>query len=140
MNQLNPYLIFNGNCREAIGFYKECLAGEVLYMETYGNSPLEVSEAQQDHIMHVSLKFWGGTIMAADQMDDTAYAQTNVGSNIHLSLNFSDKELMDQTLERLQEGGKITMPVEKQFWGDHFGMLTDRFGTQWMLNYSPPHE
>ncbi len=134
MQNLTPYLMFNGNCEEAMNFYKECFGGELGYMGRYGDSPMEVPPEQRDKIMHVELKFWGGSIIASDHMDCTGYTINTDGANIHLSLGFDSDRKMARTFKRLKRGGSVTMELREQFWGDKFGMLTDRFGIKWMFS------
>ncbi|KAA3609240.1 MAG: VOC family protein [Calditrichaeota bacterium] len=134
MKHLTPYLMFNGDCEEAVNFYKECFDGELGYMGRYGDSPMEVPQAQQAKIMHVEFKFWGGSIMASDHMDCAGYTTKSGDSNIHLSLGFDSIEKMHKTFDLLKRDGTVTMKLQEQFWGDTFGMLTDKFGIKWMFS------
>jgi len=129
---LNPYLNFNGNTREAMEFYKSILGGE-LDMQTFGESDMPIDDQYKDQVIHAQLIGDMVTIMASDtgQMGDVTF-----GNNVHLSLNGSDDGQLRSWFEKLSEGGNIDMPLEKQFWGDTFGMLTDKFGIHWMVNIS----
>ncbi len=131
MVQLNPYLTFDGNCEEAINFYKGCLDGEILSMNYFGDSPMDVPEESKKKVMHVSLKFDGGVIMASDTPTNQA---VNTGNNISLSIGLDDLKKTDEYFNRLSEGGKITMPLDDTFWGARFGMLLDKYGIHWMIN------
>lgn len=133
MEKFAPYLMFNGNCEEAVNFYKECFNGEIGLMGRYGDSPMEVPESRKDKIVHVELKFWGVSILASDNMDSTESSKTD-SSCVHLSLGFEDPLKMELTYEKLKQDGQATMPLKEQFWGDKFGMLTDKFGIKWMFN------
>lgn len=134
MQNLTPYLMFNGNCEEAMNFYKEALNGEIGYMGRFGDSPMEVPEAQKNRIMHVEFSFWGGKIMASDHADEAGFTTPANGANIHLSLGFDDTSKMEETFNKMAEGGKVTMPLQDTFWGDRFGMLQDKFGINWMFS------
>ena len=131
---LSPYVMFDGQCEEALNFYASCLNGEITYLGRYGESPMDVPEDQKNKIMHATVTFEGGSIMGSDRSDHANYTpEGKMASNIHLSLTVSTDKIQT-VFEALADGGKITLPLEKQFWGDTFGMLTDKFGTNWMLS------
>ena len=134
MQDLMPYLMFNGDCAAAFDHYKECFGGEIEFMGKYGDSPMEVPDDQKDKVMHTTIRFWGGAIMGSDYVKEADYTTEGSSANVHLSLSFKDAETMDATFEKLGAGGTVTMPLGDQFWGDRFGMLTDRFGIQWMFS------
>jgi PhnB protein len=133
--QLNPYLKFNDDkCREAMAFYKESLGGGgELTFQTVGESPMakEMPEENGDKIMHAVLKVNGVEIYGSDMMRDKAI----VGDSVGLSLNFENEEEIRSVFSKLSEGGEVFMPLEKQFWGALFGVVTDKYGVEWMLNY-----
>lgn len=132
MIQLNPYLRFNDRkCREAMTFYKECLGGELTF-QTIGESPMakEMPPEGQENIMHASLKTKDFEIFASDMMRDKAV----VGDNIALSLNLTDEKRTRELFEKIGKGGEVFMPLEKQFWGAIFGVVTDKYGIEWMFN------
>ena|SRR2546428_10279043 len=131
MKNLNVYLFFPGNCQEAINFYKQSLGGEIAFMGTYGESPEPCADADKNKIMHTSLKADGITIMASDCPTDQPVVN---GNNISLSLNFSDEKEQETIFTNLSSGGNVTMPLQDTFWGAKFGMLTDKFGINWMVN------
>ncbi len=133
MAQLNPYLRFNDSkCREAMSFYKECIGGELTF-QTVGESPMakDMPSEDQNRIMHASLKKGGVEIFASDMMRDRAV----VGDNVALSLNCESEMEIKTLFAKLSAGGEVFMPLEKQFWGALFGVITDKFGFEWMLNY-----
>ena len=139
MIQINPHLHLNGTTREAMAFYKDCLGGE-LTMQTVGDSPMKDKmpggAADNNKIMHADLSKNGATlIMAADMMDPKTFTQ---GDTITLSINCSSEDEINTIFSKLSAGGKVTMPLSDQFWGATFGMLTDKFGIDWMLNYQKP--
>lgn len=129
-----PYITFQGNCEEALKFYKECLGGEILYMGRYGGSPM-AGQAPDDKIMHATLKVGDTHIMAADNMAPDPFA---VGGNIALSVGTDDAGDAERMFNALAEGGRVTMPIAETFWAERFGMLTDKFGIDWMVNYEKP--
>ena len=94
---------------------------------------MEVPESRKDKIVPVELKFWGGSILASDNMESKESSKTD-RSCVHLSLDFEDPLKMELTYEKLKQDGQATMPLKEQFWGDKFGMLTDKFGIKWMFN------
>ena len=133
MAQLNPYLRFNNEkCREAMTFYKECIGGELTF-QTVGESPMakEMPKETHNRIMHAELKKGEVQFSASDMMRDKAV----VGDNIALSLNCESEQETKKLFEALSSGGEVFMPLEKQFWGALFGVVTDKFGIEWMLNY-----
>lgn len=133
MSHLNPYLRFNDSkCREAMEFYKKCLGGELTF-QTIGESPMakEMPSEDQGRIMHAGLKSGGIEFFASDMMRDKAV----VGDNVALALSCDSQEEIDRHFKALSEGGEVFMPLEKQFWGAIFGVLTDKYGVEWMLNY-----
>jgi PhnB protein len=121
------------SAKEAMNFYKECFNGEIVNMGRYGDSPMEVAESHKNKILHIELKFWGGSILASDNIDSAESSKTN-SSSIQLSLGFKDPLKMENTFNCLKQDGQVTMELKEQFWGDKFGMLTDKFGIKWMFN------
>jgi len=133
MSTINSYLRFNGNCKEAMSFYKDCLGGE-LAMQKVGESPManNMPQQMQDKIMHASLKNEGFTIMGSDLCDESGVIK---GNNISLLLDCDSEQQVRSFYELLSKGGKKTHPLEKTFWNALFGDLTDKFGINWMFNY-----
>lgn len=133
MSTINSYLRFNGNCKEAMHFYQDCLGGE-LTMQKVGESPMADSMPQQmqDKIMHASLKNEMFVIMGSDLCDESGVIK---GNNISLLLDCDSEQQVRSFYKRLCEGGKPTHPLEKTFWNALFGDLTDKFGINWMFNY-----
>ena len=127
-SRLNPYITFAGNARQAMEFYKSALGGE-LAMNTFAEFGNDGPDG--DKIMHANLETADGfTLMASDTppgMEETS------GNNIAVSLS-GDDETLRGYWDRLTDGAEVTMPLEKQVWGDEFGQLTDRFGISWMVN------
>ena len=135
MIRLNPYLSFNGSCREAMTFYKECFGGELTFM-TLGESPVadKFPDDMQDRILHSMLANDGIVLMATDcARSDEKF---NPGNDMSLTLNFDNEEELNKIFSKLSEGGDVIDPVKKQFWGGTFGVARDKFGKTWMLEYS----
>jgi PhnB protein len=127
---LNPYISFVDNARQAMEFYKQVFGG-TLTLNTFGEFG---AEEQQDGIMHAQLETPSGyTIMASDTPPGM---QHQSGTNITISLSGDDGKELRGYWEKLSDGGTVTMPLEKQMWGDEFGQLTDRFGIGWLVNIS----
>lgn len=131
---LTPYLNFMGQTAEAMKFYQSILGGE-LNMQTYAQSGQSDKPEEKDLIMHAELKNGALTFMASDGNSEH---QIHVGDNIHMSIVGTDEAMLTKYFNGLAEGGKVDMPLVKQFWGDTFGMLTDKFGVHWMINISAP--
>jgi PhnB protein len=132
---VKPYLAFNGNCEEAINFYKECMDGEVLYIGRYGDSPMK-GKGPDNAVMHCTLKIGDTYIMACDNMSDEY--KIIVGNNISLALGTSDVAAAESVFEKMAAGGNVTFPMQETFWAERFGMLTDKFGINWMFNVDKP--
>ncbi len=129
--KLVPYLGFSGNCEEAINFYKDVFNGEITQLGRYGESPMETPEELKEKIMHARLQFGDTLIMFSDMMGET---DADPGSMISLSIDCDSIDQLERIFPKIAEGGKITMPLQDQFWGARFGMLTDKFGIHWMFN------
>ena len=133
MTQINAYITFLGNCREAMLFYRDCLGGE-LAIQTVGGSPIEnqCPAAMKEHILHASLQKDGLLLMASEMPGPEGYVK---GNSIALSLNCSSEQEINEFFTRLSSGANIIHPLRQEFWGATFGVLTDKFGIRWMLNY-----
>jgi len=127
---LTPYLNFNGKAAEAMKFYQSILGGE-LTMQTFGEAKMAKTPQEKDLIVHALLKTDSLSLMASDTHPNQ---QAKFGDNVHISLSGQDGSRLDVIFKRLVQGGKVDMPLAKQFWGDTFGMLTDKFGVHWMVN------
>jgi PhnB protein len=133
-SRLNPYISYPGNARQAMEFYRGVFGGE-LALNTYGESGA-AEGPDGDKIMHAQLETPAGyTLMASDTPPGL---ETTVGTNISVSLSGDDADDLRGYFEKLSDGGAVTMPLEKQMWGDEFGMCIDPFGVAWMVNISQP--
>jgi PhnB protein len=127
---LEAYVFFDGNCREAMEFYKGVFGGE-LKVQTYGEAPGDSPADMKDKVMHASLE-GRVKLMASDK-----HGSEDLGTGkISLSLVGKDEAALTEMFNALAEGGKVTSPLKKEFWGDTFGMLTDKYSVDWMFNIS----
>jgi PhnB protein len=139
MKNINTYLIFGGNCRPAMEFYKKCLGG-VLYMMSYSEMPggsADVPQEAQNWIMHARLTIKDLVLMASDAQSKSSVEQ---GNNFFVSLACESIEEAENLFKALSENGEVIMPVQETFWALRFGMLTDKFGIKWMINLDKPKE
>lgn len=130
-SRLNPYLAFRNNAREAMSFYQQVFGGE-LAISTFGDFGSADEMTDPNGVMHAVLETpLGFTLMASDAPN---HMEFTVGTNITLSISGTDAAALRDYFERLMDDGAIQMPLQKQVWGDEFGMGTDRFGIAWMVN------
>jgi PhnB protein len=127
---LTPYLTFNGNAGDAMKFYHSILGGK-LTMQTFGESKMAEKPEEEKLIIHATLENEGVIFMASDAHPSR---QAKFGDNVHMSLSGSDNAKMSKIFHGLSAGGRVDMPLAKQFWGDTYGQLTDKFGVHWMIN------
>ncbi|NCA77188.1 MAG: VOC family protein [Alphaproteobacteria bacterium] len=145
MTTVNIYLTFNGNCFEAFTFYKSVLGGEFSYVGRFKEMPPEegmppLPKEMEDMIMHISLPVSKETrLMGSDTGGEWAPAYV-AGNNFSVSINTDSKEEVDRLFNGLSAGGQVTMPLNMTFWGDYFGMFTDKFGINWMISYDTKQE
>lgn len=134
MEAIVPYLNFNGNATEALAFYSKAFDGKILFQQTFGESPManETSVDFKNKIMHATFQAGALTFMVSDCMPGQPVSG---GTNMSLSLNFKSVTDIDKTFAALSEGANIIMPLQDTFWGAKFGMMTDKFGINWMFNH-----
>ncbi len=132
---VKPYISFKGDCEKAVNFYKEVLGAEVLFMGRVGDSPMK-GMAPDDAIMHCTLKIGDTHLMACDNMSPDH--PVNVGNNISLAVGTSDIASAEASFDKMATGGTVLMPMQETFWAERFGMLTDKFGINWMFNVDKP--
>ena len=138
MTHINSYLTFNGNCRDAMTFYKTCLGGELM-LQTIGESPLseQMPPQMKDCILHSTLITEGFVLMGSDMTPETGLIK---GNAVSLMLNCSNEVEINALFKALSEGGTVKHPLETTFWGALFGDLTDKFDNNWILNFDKNHE
>jgi PhnB protein len=129
---LDSYLFFDGNCAEAMRFYERVTGGKLQMMMKYGESPDpgQCPPGSDDRIMHTSLLIDGRNLMASD----TPAGQGKPMQGFSLSLYYDDPAVAKQKFDALADGGTVVMPFGPTFWAKGFGMLTDKFGTPWMVS------
>jgi len=133
-----PYLSFEGNCGEALEFYKNAFGGE-LDISLYEGSPMEaqVSEDMKKKVLHGRLTSGDILIMASDVGEEH---KPTVGNNVQLNVECESEDQQTSVFEKLSKDGNIVMPLQDQFWGARFGMVIDKFGVNWMLNLLKPEK
>jgi PhnB protein len=137
MITVNPYLNFNGNTEDAFNFYKSVFGGEFIGLQRFKETPYaeQMPEKDRNKIMHVALPLGQGNILMGTDILESMGQTLSVGNNISLTINPESEAEAEKYFNSLAAGGTINMPLEKAFWGAYFGMLTDKFGIQWMVNY-----
>lgn len=140
MTTVNVYLTFNGNCLEAFDFYKSVLGGEFSYLSRFKDIPAEVgspgSQEEGEKIMHVCLPISQETMLMGSDTGGEWASQFAQGNNFSISIMADSKEKADRLFNGLSSGGNVTMPMQKTFWGDYFGMFADKFGVNWMISFN----
>jgi PhnB protein len=141
MAQINPYLVFNGNCEAAFLLYKSVFGKDFSQISRFSDMPndanTKMSENEANKIMHVSLPISEGfNLMGSDTNSDSALVQ--FGDNVSISINAESRAEASHLFHGLSEGGVVKMDLQDTFWGAFFGMFTDRFGVHWMINFDKP--
>lgn len=137
MAAVNFYLNFPGNTEEAFNFYQSVFGGTFTVKQRFKDNPESAASAppaDQDKIMHISMPFGSNSILMGSD-GDCGGRRVFVGNNFSISLATESEAETDKLFNALSVGGQVTMPLAKTFWGAYFGMLTDKFGIQWMMNY-----
>ena len=132
--QLNPYLIYNGQCEAAFKFYEQCLGGKIVMLMTHGESPMaeKTPEEWRDKILHAQLTIGDIVLMGSDSPPE--YFEKPQGFSVNLQ--FEDVAESERVFQALAESGTVRMPIQETFWAKRFGMFVDRFGIPWMVNCS----
>jgi PhnB protein len=134
MPDLVPYLAFDGNCADAMRFYERALEGRIETMLRFADSPMAAQVPQEfwHRIMHARMALPGGAMLyAGDAMGQVPYQGMH---GVSLTLNYDTVPEANRIFERLADGGKVTMAMAPTFWAKSFGMVTDKFGTHWIVN------
>jgi len=141
MKTINTYLTFNGNCEEAFNFYKSIFGGDFGFVGRFSNMPekYKVKEEDANRIMHISLPMGDTVLMGSDSLDSTG-ADLVKGNNFSISVGADSTEEADKVFQALAEGGKVIMPMADTFWNAYYGLVVDKFGIKWMMNYDKPME
>lgn len=144
MATINPYLMFDGNCKEAFEFYKDAFGKEFAELTHFGDMPSQegsptLTEAQKKMVMHVRIPISEETVLYGSDIFPGTPGFT-VGDNFSVSISTNSREESDHLFSKLSEGGNVTMPLADTFWGAYFGMWRDKFGIDWMVNYDDPSQ
>ncbi len=135
IKSLSPYLMFDGTAAKAIALYEKALGARTERVMRFADAPpgegLAPDPEAAERVMHALLHLGGGVIMLSDSAPGMSVPRD---SNTQVCLEFSEKDEMSGRFDALAAGGQVTMPLQDTFWGDHFGMLTDAFGIQWMFS------
>lgn len=140
MATVNVYLTFNGNCLEAFNFYKSVFGGDFPYVGKFNEMPPQegmpaMSAEDGEKIMHISLPISTETMLMGSDTGGEWSSNFSIGNNFSISVNTQSTQEADQLFNGLSLDGQITMPLAKTFWGSYFGMLTDKFGINWMVSF-----
>jgi PhnB protein len=129
---LNPYLAFNGDCRDAFTFYEKCLGGKIVAMMTHADSPM-ADQTPPEHlgrIMHARMVVGDKLLMGGDAPP----GHFTPPAGFSVTIGITDPAEAERIFAALGEGGTVRMPIQETFWARRFGMLVDRFGIPWMVN------
>jgi len=134
-----PYLYFAGNAEEAFEFYRSVFGGEylgVLRYRDFADNSMNVAEEDLDRIANIALPLGEGTMLMASDAVGPDAQELVVGTNVYIMLETDSAEETEQLYTRLAEGGSIALPLQRTEWAEKYGILVDRFGVRWMLNYT----
>ncbi|KXK04187.1 MAG: glyoxalase/bleomycin resistance protein/dioxygenase [Acidobacteria bacterium OLB17] len=138
MPAMNPYLNFKDSCEEAFEFYRSVFGGEFMTLMRMGDADMgmPVPDHAKNLIMHVSLPIGNNVLMGSDAPDDFCPTPLQAGNNFSISISAESRDDADRIYNALSEGGTQVMPMQDMFWGAYWGMLTDKFGINWMVDHS----
>ncbi len=139
MKLANPYLNFKGRTREAFEFYKSVFgtefAGPALRFRDFGENVMNIPESEMDLIAHVALPIGGDNLLMGSDVP-SSQGSLNVGNNVYIMLEADSAEEADRVFSALSEGGAVEMPLSQTEWAERYGVLRDKFGIQWMMNFT----
>jgi PhnB protein len=138
MRSINPYLNFKDKTEEAFNFYKSVLGGEFTMFQRFKDMPPgsgEIAESEKELILHVSLVLENGIIIMGSDAPENRGLKVITGNNVHMMINAESEAEAEKLFKGLSKGGKVTMPLQKMFWGALYASFTDKFGVSWMINY-----
>jgi PhnB protein len=140
--KIHSYLNFENTTEKAFRFYEKVLGGKLTEVYRFGAMPseggFELTPEQKNLVMHVGLQLPDGQMIMGSDMLPGMGPKRVEGNNFSISVHPDSRQEADRIFNALADGGTITMPIADQFWGDYFGSLTDRFGVNWMVNYTDP--
>lgn len=143
MPTINPYLNFQGNTEEAFKFYQSIFGGEFIGgISRFKDTPDgdKLPEHEKNKVMHIGLPFGSTNMLMATDALESMNQKVHQGNNIYLSISADSKEQADKFFNGLSDGSEIEMEMQDMFWGDYFGMLTDKFGIKWMVSFNQNNE
>jgi PhnB protein len=142
MASLHVYLNFDGTCEDAFNFYKSVFGGEFTAFNRFSEMPPEmpVPEGDKNKVMHVSLPIGEHSILMGSDTIEGFGPLLKEGNNFSLSFDAESEAHADKMFNALSEDGNVVMPMDKSFWGSYFGMLTDKFGINWMISFSDENQ
>ncbi|MDY0342671.1 MAG: VOC family protein [Lentimicrobium sp.] len=135
MAKINPYLNFDGNTEEAFHFYKSVFGGEFIFLQRMKETPdgNKLKPEEQNLIMHIALPIGENILMGSDIVESMGH-RLRVGNNTFISVSIQTAEEAERIFNQLSADGLVHMPLQKTFWNAYFGILTDKFGIQWMVD------
>ncbi|WP_336776338.1 VOC family protein [Paenibacillus sp. MMO-58] len=128
--QLNPYIMLDGEAREAIAFYEQALEAKVVFKQTFGEAGQAESEQARDRVAHAVLKIGGAVLFVADTDPGVRFAQ---GKQVNICITIADKEQAQKYYEALKEGGQVDHPLQEIYFSPAYGMVTDKFGVTFQI-------
>lgn len=143
MTKLHSYLNFAGNAQEAFDLYKSVFGGEFSSVVRFKDFPMEgvtIPKGDEDKLMHIALPIGEDNVLMASDVVESRGQRLVQGNNVYVSVHPTSRGEADRIFNALSAGAEIEMPIADQAWGDYYGALKDKFGIQWMVNYSPPRE
>lgn len=132
--RMNPYLVMDGNAREAIAFYEKALDAKVMGVQTFGEMPADpnhpMPDGVKDRILHALLKVGETDLMFSDTFPGMPY---QTGNHVNIAIVTDAADNSRQIFDALAEGGRVTMPMQETFWSPAYGQVTDKFGVVWQI-------
>jgi PhnB protein len=140
MKSISPYLNFDGRTEEAFTFYKSVFGGEFVSLQRYKDMPgaEKFPAKEREKVMYVALPLGSGGLLLGSDVPGTMLKGFKVGTNAHIMIEAESEEEARRLFSSLSQGGKVVMPLQKEFWGALYGSFADRFGVQWMINFTYP--
>lgn len=139
MKAVNPYLNFPGNTEEAFNFYKSVFGGEFLALtrfREFGAGVMEMAEADLDKIAHIALPLGAGCILMGTDVTESSPGTLTIGNNVYITLEPDTIDEAQGLFNALSNGGRIEMPMQRTEWAELYGICADKYGVQWMVNYT----
>jgi PhnB protein len=139
MASINPYIHFNGNAEEAFTFYKSVFGGEferVVRFKDLASHGNQISEKEQNNIMHIALPIGKSSVLMGSDTPEFMGRQNENENRSKISVTAESKEEADKIFNGLAAGANVEMPIGDSPWGSYFGMLRDKYGIEWMIDFS----